>query len=99
MSYRLAAAALRPAARRAAIRSVREHHRLPAGGLLRHDALVRGRTWYQGNSFHNAVTTRNASNFAKLLPRLLMKIVRVPAMLGGIVVGGYAWVHYQATRA
>jgi replication fork clamp-binding protein CrfC len=66
---------------------------------LRHEALVRGRTWYQGNSFHNAVIVRNASNFAKFLPRLVLKIARVPAMLGGLAVGGYAWVHYQATQA
>jgi hypothetical protein len=59
---------------------------------------VRGRTWYQGNSFHNAVIVRNASSFAKFLPRLVLRFARIPAMMGGVVVGGYAWIHYQATR-
>jgi replication fork clamp-binding protein CrfC len=60
---------------------------------------VRGRTWYQGNSFHNAVIVRNASSFAKFLPRLVLRFARIPAMMGGVVVGGYAWIHYQATQA
>lgn len=53
--------------------------------------------WYGGNAFHNAVTVRNAS-FARLLPKLMVKFVRVPAMFGGLAIGAFAWVQYQATR-
>lgn len=54
--------------------------------------------WYGGNAFHNAVIARNAS-FARFLPKLMVKFVRVPAMFGGLAVGTFAWVHYQATQA
>lgn len=53
--------------------------------------------WYGGNSFHNAVTARNAS-FARFLPKLMVKFIRVPAMFGGLAVGAFAWVQYQAAR-
>lgn len=53
--------------------------------------------WFPSNSFHNAVAVRNAS-FTRLLPRLMVKFIRIPALAGGVMVGGLAWIQYQATR-
>jgi hypothetical protein len=53
--------------------------------------------WFGGNAFHNAVATRNIS-FARFLPKLVVKLVRIPAMFGGIGLAGFAWVQYQTNR-
>ncbi|KAF4983650.1 hypothetical protein FZEAL_1002 [Fusarium zealandicum] len=101
MSGRVLAAGLRPLTRRATVHPVRYIHRHPTGGLLQADAAIRAtrkRMWYGGNAFHNAVTARNAS-FARFLPKLLVKFLRVPAMFGGVAIGAFAWVQYQAAQA
>lgn len=65
-------------------------------GLLRPTALRRaGRT--AGPAYHNGVLVRNAS-FARFLPKLAVKFLRVPAMFGGVAVGALAWVQYQTVR-
>lgn len=100
MSGRVLAAGLRPLPRRAAVLPVRHLHRQSTGGLLQADAAIRAtrkRMWQGGNAFHNAVTTRNAS-FARFLPKLMVKFLRVPAMFGGVAIGAFAWVQYQAAR-
>ena len=53
--------------------------------------------WFGGNAFHNAVISRNAS-FARFLPKLVVKFARIPAMFGGLAIGGFAWVQYKAAR-
>ncbi|KAF2999950.1 hypothetical protein G7054_g5935 [Neopestalotiopsis clavispora] len=102
MSGRLIAAAGRlPLTRPAATQAARQYHHLPSGGLLRADAAVRAtrqRMWRGGNAFHNAVVVRNAS-FVRFLPKLAAKLIRIPAMMGGITVAGLAWLQYQATQA
>ncbi|KAI1462284.1 dynamin family protein [Annulohypoxylon moriforme] len=102
MSGRLISAVGRlPAMRSASVRVIRQYHQLPSGGLLRADAAVRAtrrRMWLPVNSFHNAVIVRNAS-FARFLPRLMVKFIRIPAMAGGAMIAGLAWVQYQATQA
>ncbi|KAI0405215.1 mitochondrial dynamin GTPase [Xylaria palmicola] len=102
MSGRLVATAGRLAgARSATVRAVRQYHQLPSGGLLRADAAIRAtrrRMWFPVNSFHNAVAVRNAS-FARFLPKLIVKFIRIPALAGGVMVGGLAWIQYQATQA
>ncbi|KAI1415136.1 dynamin family protein [Hypoxylon sp. FL1857] len=102
MSGRLIAAVGRlPASRPAMVRAIRQYHQLPSGGLLRADSAVRGarrRMWSPVNSFHNAVIVRNAS-FVRFLPRLVVKFIRIPAMAGGVMIGGLAWIQYQATQA
>ncbi|KAG6021490.1 hypothetical protein E4U19_005687 [Claviceps sp. Clav32 group G5] len=101
MSGRALAAGLRPSMRRATVQTVRQLHRMPSGGLLRADASIRAtrkRMWFGGNSFHNAVIARNAS-FARLLPKLMLKLARIPAMFGALTVGAFAWVQYQANQA
>jgi hypothetical protein len=32
------------------------------------------------------------------LPKLVVKFARIPAMFGGLAIGAFAWVQYQATR-
>ncbi|POR33990.1 Protein msp1, mitochondrial [Tolypocladium paradoxum] len=101
MSGRVLAAGLRPVTRRASVNPVRHLHRSPTGGLLQADASIRAtrrRMWFGGNAFHNAVTARNAS-FARFLPKLVVKFARIPAMFGGLAIGAFAWVQYQATQA
>ncbi|KND93868.1 Protein msp1, mitochondrial [Tolypocladium ophioglossoides CBS 100239] len=101
MSRRVLAAGLRPVTRRASVNPVRHLHRSPTGGLLQADASIRAtrrRMWFGGNAFHNAVTARNAS-FARFLPKLVVKFARIPAMFGGLAIGAFAWVQYQATQA
>jgi len=100
MSGRLLAAGLLPVTRRAAARSSRHYHRLATGGIQGPDAAVRAtrrRLGFPGNAFHNAVIVRNAS-FARFLPKLVVKFARIPAMFGGLMIGGVAWIQYQAIR-
>jgi hypothetical protein len=70
------------------------------GGLLRADggAALRGRAWPIGsNGIHNVPAVRSIS-FARMLPKLAMKLIRVPAMFGGATIAGLAYFQYQATR-
>lgn len=107
MSGRLLAAGIVPLSTRRAAAALpeaaaRQYHRarFPTGGLQRADAAIRAtrqRIWFPGNSFHNAVVTRNAS-FARFLPKLAAKFIRIPAMFGGLMIGGVAWVQYQAVQ-
>ncbi|KAK1754721.1 protein msp1, mitochondrial [Echria macrotheca] len=95
-----AAAAVMPVARRATLRAVRHFHQLPTGGIQRADGVaraVRRPTRFPANAYHNAVIVRNAS-FARILPKLVVKFARIPALFGGLVVGGVAWIQYQAIQ-
>jgi hypothetical protein len=103
MSGRLLSARLMPLTQRFNSQAARHiHHRVTssAGGLLRTDAAGRaGRgRWSAGNiPFSNAVIVRNAS-FTRILPKLLLKFARIPALFGGATIAGLAYVQYQATR-
>lgn len=100
MTGRMLAQRLRPVARQGATASTRCLYRPSTGGLLRADALIRAtqrRLWFGENAFHNSVITRNAS-FMRFLPKLVLKFARLPAMFGGLAIGAFAWVQYQATR-
>jgi hypothetical protein len=100
MSGRLVATGALPLARRATVQAVRHYRRLPTGGIQGSDAVLRfpgRRRLFAANAFHNAVIVRNAS-FARLLPKLVVKFARIPALFGGVVIGGIAWVQYQAIR-
>ncbi|KAL1969289.1 hypothetical protein VTN77DRAFT_9481 [Rasamsonia byssochlamydoides] len=73
-----------------------------AGGLLRADsnAALRGRAWPVGaSSIHNNVPAVRSISFIRILPRLALKLARVPAMFGGAMIAGLAYLQYQATQA
>ena len=79
------------------------HPTVNAGGLLRAQAPLnvrqsRKRPWPFGvNLLHNVPAVR-AISFAKVLPNLAFKLVRLPAMLGAATISGLAYIQYQATR-
>ncbi|EKD19962.1 uncharacterized protein L3040_002359 [Drepanopeziza brunnea f. sp. 'multigermtubi'] len=106
MSGRLLSARLLPLAQRGNIVSAgRQFHHHPAssaGGLLKTHSAVRAarrQTWPAGNTaFSNAVIVRNAS-FVRILPKLLLKFARIPALFGGATIAGLAYVQYQAQQA
>ena len=100
MSGRLLSARALSLPRRATVQTARSYHRRPVGGLQGPDAALRDtrrRQWFSANAFHNAVIVRNAS-FARMLPKLVVKFARIPAMFGGLMIGGIAWIQYQAIR-
>ncbi|CAG8980729.1 hypothetical protein HYALB_00013268 [Hymenoscyphus albidus] len=104
MSGRLLSARLLPLAQRISRPGARHFHQAStsAGGLLRSDStyrIARQRIWPAGYTpFHNAVIVRNAS-FARILPKLLIKFARIPALFAGATVSGLVYVQYQATQA
>lgn len=82
-------------------RHLHHHSYSSAGGLLRSDAAVRAvrrRIWPAGYTpFSNAVAVRNAS-YMRIIPQLLLKFVRIPALFGGATIAGLAYIQYQAAR-
>lgn len=95
-----AVGALAPVARRATVRAVRHFHHLPTGGIQRAELAGRGvrrSLQFPSNAYHNAVIVRNAS-FARLLPKLAIKFIRIPALFGGLMLGAVGWIQYQAIR-
>ncbi|KAJ9604186.1 mitochondrial dynamin GTPase Msp1 [Cladophialophora chaetospira] len=102
MSGRILSTRIAPLLRQrtpAAARIIHNHVITKAGGLLRPNARIPPRTWPLGaNSIHNVPTVRHAS-FARILPKLAVKLARVPAMLGASVVAGLAYIQYQAQQA
>ncbi|KAK3708519.1 mitochondrial dynamin GTPase Msp1 [Vermiconidia calcicola] len=57
------------------------------------------RKWPPGsNAIHNLVAVRHAS-FARAIPQLAMKLIRVPAMMGAAMLGVVAYLQYQAQLA
>lgn len=62
-------------------------------------AALRRRGWPPGTfAIHNLPTVRNAS-FARSIPKLAGKLLRIPALFGGATVAGLAYLQYQATQA
>ncbi|KAK3499612.1 P-loop containing nucleoside triphosphate hydrolase protein [Neurospora hispaniola] len=96
-----AAGALGPVARRVTLRAIRPYHsQLPTGGLQRTEhasRALRRSMRFPANSYHNAVIVRNAS-FIRLLPKLALKFARIPALFGTMMIGGVAWIQYQAIQ-
>ena len=66
-----------------------------AGGLLRHNSLMQSRRYH--NSGAMSVSVRQMS-FARSLPKLVLKFVRIPAAFGGVAIAGLAYVQYKAER-
>lgn len=56
------------------------------------------RQWPLGqNTIHNLPAVRHAS-FARLLPKLATKLLRIPAMLGAAMIGGVTYLQYRAAQ-
>ena len=103
MIGRLLSRSLAPLARRATFPTSRRlrNSSTRVGGLLRTDSALqfgRQQSWPLGASFiHNVPAVRNIS-FARIIPKLFVKLVRVPAMFGGAMIAGVAYLQYQANR-
>ncbi|KAF9882718.1 dynamin-like GTPase mgm1 [Aspergillus nanangensis] len=72
------------------------------GGLLRSNgsAALRGRAWPIGaNAIHHNVTAVRTISFSRMMPKLALKLLRIPTMLGGATVAGLAYIQYQANQA
>ncbi|KAK4103889.1 hypothetical protein N658DRAFT_493357 [Parathielavia hyrcaniae] len=95
-----AVGAMSPLARRTTVRAVRHYHQLPTGGIQRAELAARSfrrSLQFPSNAYHNAVIVRNAS-FARLLPKLAVKFIRIPALFGGLAIGTVGWIQYQAIQ-
>lgn len=58
----------------------------------------RKRPWpFGAYSLHNVPAVR-AISFTRVLPNLAVKLLRVPALFGGAMLAGIAYLQYQATR-
>lgn len=91
---------LTPLLRRGLLARHAQFHGNRTGGLLRVDNVaIRGRAWPIGaSSIHNNVLVVRNISFARILPRLAIKLARIPAMFGGAMIAGMAYLQYQATR-
>lgn len=73
-----------------------------AGGLLKSNISSQWTTnklWpLRSYRLQNVPAVRHAS-FARLIPQLAMKLLRVPAMLGTVAIGSLAYIQYQAAKA
>ncbi|GAB7354191.1 hypothetical protein MBLNU459_g4743t1 [Dothideomycetes sp. NU459] len=114
MSARLLSSRLAAASRQASLNTARPPYLHPAranayayttraGGLLRLPGATarwpQTRPWPPGSSaIHNVPAVRHAS-FARSIPKLAMKLVRFPAMIGAIAVSSLAYIQYQAAQA
>ncbi|KAI9851524.1 MAG: dynamin-like GTPase mgm1 [Thelocarpon superellum] len=71
------------------------------GGLLRRETTLNARqqSWPLGSSaIHNVPAVRSIS-FARIIPNLVLKFARIPAMFGAAMIAGLAYMQYQATQA
>lgn len=104
MSGRILSHRLTPLVRRGLLNRQLHSAGSRTGGLLRSEgnAALRGsgrwRNWPLGaNSIHNVPAVRTIS-FARMVPKLAVKLARIPAMFGGAMIAGLAYMQYQATR-
>ena len=91
---------LSPLLRRRVAARLFTHYAGDAGGLLRSGAAraTRRKLFAYGiSSIHNVPAVRNVS-FARYLPNLFSKLFRIPAMFGGAMIAGLAYIQYQAAR-
>ncbi|KAG9746470.1 hypothetical protein KCU73_g7609, partial [Aureobasidium melanogenum] len=66
-----------------------------AGGLITRNCIPRSRPLSSGP---NTPVVRHAS-FARAIPKLAFKLIRLPAILGATAVGSLAYIQYQAAQA
>ena len=101
MSGRLLSQRASLLARSGAYQRAAQIHNFARNGLLRANsrtATFKQRQWPLGsNSIHNVPAVRSIS-FVRVLPQLALKLVRIPALFGGAMIAGLAYLQYQATR-
>lgn len=101
LSSRLAPLTRRGQLHANAVRRSAHQYASNTGGLLRSPATLRygrRRGWpFGAYALHNVPAMRTIS-FARALPQLAMKLVRIPAMFGGAMIAGLVYLQYQATR-
>ena len=73
-----------------------------SGSLLQSHNPLNARNRKRGRPFgsyslHNVPAVR-AISFSRVLPKLAVKLVRIPAMFGTAMIAGLAYLQYQATR-
>ena len=80
------------------------HERVSNSGMLLRSynpsnlRQTKKRAWPFGSySLHNVPTIR-AISFARVLPNLAIKLVRIPAMFGTAMIAGLAYLQYQTIR-
>ncbi|KIW59788.1 hypothetical protein PV05_00055 [Exophiala xenobiotica] len=99
MNGRLLTARAAPLLRQRPARLLHNNASTRAGGLLRPNRQLAQRNWPLGsNSIHNVPAVRSIS-FARVLPKLALKMARLPAMFGASMLAGLAYIQYQATQA
>lgn len=68
-------------------------------GLASNPRWAQRRSWPFGrNGFHHLPAVRHAS-FARSIPSLALKLARLPALFGAAMIGGVAYLQYQAAQA
>lgn len=104
MSARLLARGYPSLARQAALRktTLRDIHTVPgSAGLLRADSRVlrqTARRWPYGNVYIHGVPAVRHVSFIRNVPKLFLKLARLPAMMGGAALAGVTYIQYQANR-
>ncbi|EXJ65895.1 dynamin GTPase [Cladophialophora psammophila CBS 110553] len=102
MSGRILSARVAPLLRQRSVTARLLHNNYAitrAGGLLRPNARLPLRAWPIGSSsIHNVPAVRSIS-FARILPKLALKMARIPAMFGASILAGLAYIQYQAAQA
>lgn len=72
------------------------HAALSRSGVLR--GWRHRKAWpLNANAIHNLPAVRHAS-FARVIPKLAMKLARIPAMFGAAMIGGMVYLQYQAAQ-
>ncbi|KAI9687767.1 MAG: dynamin-like GTPase mgm1 [Bathelium mastoideum] len=105
MSARVLIAQLTPFARRLRIQPPRRltaYSTSTAGGLLRANAGLRTagqRRWPPGASSLHILPAVRSISFARSLPKLALKLARIPALFGASAIAGLAYLQYQAQQA
>ncbi|KAF8450041.1 hypothetical protein BDZ91DRAFT_637657, partial [Kalaharituber pfeilii] len=74
-----------------------------AGGLLRIEKTRGFRTQLWSNQIYrshsNAVRALSFGTFGRVLPKIVIKFARVPALFGASMVAGLAYIQYQVQQA
>ncbi|KAL1304413.1 hypothetical protein AAFC00_003411 [Neodothiora populina] len=104
MSGRLLTSRVAPLARTASLATLRSpyHTANRAGGLLSRSSNARWthlRLFSLGSNAAQSVPAVRHASFARAIPKLAMKFIRVPAMFGAMAISALAYIQYQAAQA